>query len=109
MLQIVTEIKEGVVVMAPVGRIDATTTSDFEKASLEMVRAGTNILVLDFSNLQYISSAGLRSVLLLGKTLQDRGGALRLANIGGMVAQAFELSGFTTLFSTYDSLASAMP
>ena len=107
-LKIVTEIKLGVVVMATVGSIDATTTSDFENAGLELVRAGTNPLVLDFSGVQYISSAGLRSVLMLGKTLQDKGGALRLANLGGMVAQVFELSGFSTLFPTFDSVASAI-
>jgi anti-anti-sigma factor len=107
-LQIVTEAKQGATVMAPVGRIDATTTLDFENAGLEIVRAGANILVLDFSGVQYISSAGLRSVLMLGKALQERSGALRLANLRGGVAQVFEMSGFSKLFPTYDSAASAI-
>ncbi len=107
MLEIATEARPGAVVVAPAGRIDAASASVFESACLEQAKAGAKVMVLDFCRVQYISSAGLRGVLLIGKTLQNQGGALRLANLGGIVAQVFELSGFTGLFPVYDSVASA--
>ena len=90
------------------GRMDAVTAPEFEKSIAAFIAQGEKAFVINLGGLEYISSAGLRSVLLLGKTLQDKGGALRLANLGGMVTQVFELSGFSALFPTFDSVASAI-
>ncbi len=100
--------KEGeAAVLRVSGRIDAATAPGFEQACRDVLAAGEKILILDFGELQYISSAGLRSLLVIGKTLAERGGGLRIAKTTGVVAQVFELSGFYSLFSCFDSVEKA--
>ena len=89
------------------GRIDAVTAPDFEQACLEAIRSGERVVVIDFGEARYISSAGLRSLLVIGKTLQEGGGALRLANVSGVVGQVFELSGMYSLFPRFSSAEEA--
>ncbi len=89
------------------GRIDAATAPEFERACRDMVTGGTKLLVLDFAGLQYMSSAGLRSLLLIRKGLEEAGGTLRLANVTGAVGQVLELSGFYAFFSCFDSVEQA--
>jgi anti-anti-sigma factor len=85
--------------VAPCGRLDATSAAEFEQRCIEAVEAGATGMTLDFRSLDYISSAGLRAVLTVGKRLQAKGGQLALANLDGMVKQVFEFSGFLSLFS----------
>ncbi len=89
------------------GRIDAVTAPDFERACLELVRAGEKLVVIDFGEVRYISSAGLRSLLVIGKALQDSRGVLRFANVSGVVGQVFELSGIFSLFPRFTSTEEA--
>lgn len=95
-------------IMQVSGRIDAVTAPDFEKACLEAIRSGERIVVLDFGEAQYISSAGLRSLLVIGKSLQEGGGGLRLANVTGVVSQVFELSGIYSLFPRFSTAEEAV-
>ena len=94
-------------VMQVGGRIDAVTAPSFEHACLEVVRGGEKLVVLDFGGVQFLSSAGLRSLLLIGKELREKGGVLRLANVPGVVGRVFELSNFYSLFPCYDSVEKA--
>ncbi len=87
--------------------MDAATTPEFERACADLVAAGEKLVVLDLGGLQYISSAGLRGLLVFAKTLQQSGGVLRLANVTGVVAQTLDLSGFSSAFSCFDSLEAA--
>ena len=57
--------------------------------------------------LEYISSAGLRSILMVGRQLRNNSGSLILCGLGGIVLEVFELSGFLKLFPVADSLAGA--
>ena len=89
------------------GRIDADTAPGFEYACLQLVRGGEKVVVLDLGGVQYISSAGLRSLLVIGKEQQGRGGVLRLANLTPIVGRVFEQSGFHSLFPCFDSVEKA--
>jgi anti-anti-sigma factor len=84
--------------IAPGGRLDATSAAEFEQRCLQAIEEGATDVTLDFRSLDYISSAGLRAVLAVGKRLQAQGGQLALANLDGMVKQVFEFSGFLSLF-----------
>ena len=55
------------------GRMDAVTASDFEKALTEFLDQGNISLVIDFTDLDYISSAGLRSILATAKKMKGMG------------------------------------
>jgi anti-anti-sigma factor len=93
------ERQDGVVVIAPVGRIDSTTSSALDAHLMRLAGAGPQRIVIDFAGVDYISSAGLRVLLSLAKRTRDTRGALALAAMGDGVRQVFELAGFMPLFS----------
>jgi anti-anti-sigma factor len=69
---------------------------------------GHNTLVVDLGDLAYISSMGLRTLLAIGKTLQGKGGALRICRLTGLVKQVFEITGMYRVFPIYESAESAL-
>jgi sigma-B regulation protein RsbU (phosphoserine phosphatase) len=97
------------VVVAPVGRIDSTTSDALEKAINALLEAGTRSLVVDFSRVDYISSAGLRVLLVVAKRLRDGRGTLELAALGESVRQVFDLAGFLPLFKATGVAISSAP
>jgi len=90
------------------GRLDAVTAQDFEKQCTDILSGGENNLVVDLSGVEYISSAGLRSFLVVGKKLKAANGTLSLSGLQGMVKEVFEMSGFATLFPEYPSVEEAI-
>jgi anti-anti-sigma factor len=101
--------KEGdAVVIKPSGRMDAGTSQAFEKECGKWIEKGETRLIADLESLEYISSAGLRSVLVVGKKLKPSGGALALCNMNGMVEEVFNMSGFNNIFNIYDTLEAAL-
>ena len=90
--------QEGVVIVAPVGRIDSTTSPALDAHLLGIARDGQHRVVIDFARVDYISSAGLRVMLSLAKRTKEARGKLALAGLGDSVRQVFELAGFLPLF-----------
>ena len=99
---------EGITVIAPGGRIDTTTSGPLEEAVRKTVDAGARDLVIDFSSVDYISSAGLRVFLLLAKRMRDLKGRLVLCGMPEPVRQVFHLAGFLPLFSVEPSRDTAL-
>lgn len=89
------------------GRIDAVTAPEFEKHLADLVAAGEKIFLLNFSGLEYISSAGLRSILVTAKQLKAKEGKLSFAGLQNSVKDVFKISGFGSLFKIYDTEAEA--
>jgi anti-anti-sigma factor len=85
-------------VLAPVGRIDTTTSAAVEEALRRTVDAGGRELVVDLEGVDYISSAGLRVFLVLAKRLRNEQGRLVLCGLPEPVRQVFHLAGFIPLF-----------
>jgi anti-anti-sigma factor len=90
------------------GRMDTFTAPDFEKACACWVEQGDTSLVVDLEGLEYISSAGLRSILVAAKRLQANGGRMRFCCLTGMVQKVFSLANFAAMFPTYESLEQAL-
>jgi len=90
------------------GRIDAVTAPDFEKSLLERISSGETILVINLSELEYISSAGLRSILSIAKVLKAKGGKMMFACLRGTVRDVFKISGFGTIFQIFDTEEEAL-
>ena len=86
------------------GRLDAVSTPTFEAHCQEALAHGERALILDFGPLEYISSAGLRGVLALAKSVGTAGGEFALANARGLVREVLEISGFLRMFRILDSL-----
>jgi len=100
--------EEKVLVVSVTGRMDAVSAPDFDTQVEERVDKGETNLVLDLSGLDYISSAGLRSMLTLAKKLKTKEGDLVLFGLQDMVNEVFEVSGFSTIFEIFGSLEEAM-
>jgi anti-anti-sigma factor len=89
----------GVVVVTPVGRIDSTTSDAVEQVLAKALDAGDRKFVIDFAAVDYISSAGLRVLLVTARRLSGGRGALVLCALTDPVRQVFDLAGFLPLFT----------
>jgi len=87
------------------GRMDAVTAPDFEKTCQALMQKGKIDIVAELSALDYISSAGLRSILSAAKKLRGKGGNLRFCGLSGMVKEVFKISGFQSMFTIVENLA----
>ena len=96
------------IVVAVKGRMDAASAPTFDSTLADHIAAGASRVVLDCGALEYISSAGLRSLLTTAKTLRTRNGELVFAGLKDMVREVFEISGFAAMFSIYDSIDAAL-
>lgn len=90
------------------GRLDAVTAPDCEQRTRDLIGAGNLRIVIDFSGLEYISSAGLRALLVIAKLIKEKNGQVCFANVQGNVQSVFEMSGFTSLFQIRNSVAEAL-
>lgn len=100
--------KEGdALVLAPAGRIDSGTAAVFEARMLLAAEHGDRKVVVDFSDVRYISSAGLRALLSGAKQVQRVGGGVALCGINLNVREVFEISGFLSVFRARDDRAAA--
>ena len=79
------------------GRIDTTTAPQLE-AELKKELGGVTELQLDFSGVEYISSAGLR-VLLSAQKVMNRQGSMRLVGVSAEVMEVFEITGFADILT----------
>jgi len=91
------------------GRMDAVTAPDFEKEVDRLLEKGETRFVVDLGGLDYISSAGLRSILSLAKKLKSNSGTLHLAALQAVVKEVFDISGFSSIIPIFDSVESACP
>ena len=96
---------KNVIVLGAVGRLDTQTAPAFEEEVTRSIDAGNHFLVLDFSRLTYISSAGLKLTLRAVQKLRVTGGALAVAAPREQVAQILRIAGynnFIPITSTVD-------
>ena len=81
------------------GRLDAITAPHLDQQVWGQITATEPSVVLDLERLDYISSAGLRSLLDLAKRVESQGGKVAVCGLQGEVRKVFELSGFTRIFA----------
>ena len=83
------------------GRLDSATASAAQEAFLKVAGQYADIQ-LNFSDLAYISSAGLRALLMLQKQVNKTGGSLVLKNVKPSVQEVFEITGFAGILTIID-------
>ena len=97
------EIKEekvgDVVVLGPHGRLDTKSSPELEKKVLALLADGQRRFVVDFATVEFLSSAGLRVLLMLAKKLSGANGYLALAALNDRVREVFDIAGFTSVFT----------
>jgi anti-sigma B factor antagonist len=90
------------------GRLDSNTATGFEQKLFESIENGTQRLILDFQDLDYISSAGLRVILKATKNLKTSEGKLVLCAMQDYVKEVFEISGFDSFLPIEATLDDAV-
>lgn len=85
------------------GRIDGVTAPEFERYLFELISQGTRNFIVNLDGLEYISSAGLRSIIVIAKKLKTLEGNIYFTGIKGAVEEVFKISGFYSIFKIYDS------
>jgi len=104
----IVELKEGGVNTFKLrGRLDSNTSQSFEKQLLEAISDGARNVIIDFKELDYISSAGLRVILKATKTIKRQDGKLMLCAMQDYVKEVFEIAGFDSFLPIVPTLEDA--
>ncbi len=107
-MEITTRSQDSVTIVAVHGNMDSNTSPQAQQALDEILAGGGRKIALDFTALDYISSAGLRVLLGTAKRLNGSGGALRLFGLNPSVREVFDISGFSTILTVSRSEADAL-
>ena len=100
-----------VVVAAPTGRIDHQCAAQFEAALTPMVQEACSVkgaLVLDFAGVEYISSVGLRALMIAAKQLRASGAKIAVTNPRPVVVEILAISRFDRLLGVFPSVRDAI-
>jgi anti-anti-sigma factor len=96
-------------VLAVEGRVDSGTSAELEKKLIALIEiGGVKDIAMDFSAMDYISSAGLRVLLMAAKKAGKLGGKIVLAGLSANVKEVFDISGFSNIFSISASVEEAV-
>ncbi|MBR6207404.1 MAG: STAS domain-containing protein [Oscillospiraceae bacterium] len=97
MLNIQKTLENGKALFALEGRLDTTTAPELEKELRDSID-GVSALTLDFTDLEYISSAGLR-VLLAVQKIMNKQGEMKVSHVNETIMEIFEVTGFSDILS----------
>lgn len=105
-MDITVEKPEGLSVVFASGAIDAVTCTELEEALIRLVDEGQTHIILDLEGVHYISSAGMRVILIVIQRLHGTG-KFALSSLNKDVMAVIEMAGFTNIMDIYDDLESA--
>ncbi len=107
-MEIPTEQSNGALILLPSGRIDGQNALDFQSSINNAIGESNQPVILELSDLNYISSAGLRVILLLAKTLSSRKVHFSICSIAPAVKEVFDISGFGNIIQIKDTRQEAL-
>lgn len=97
-----------ITVLRLAGRLDASTVGHLERALADAQTAGARAVVIDLSQLTYVSSSGLRVLLSARSSIRKKGGDLFLCALSPSVREVFDMVGFSAIFSLFESVEVGM-
>jgi anti-anti-sigma factor len=95
-------------IFSPSDRLDSGNAAAFEQDVLSAIAGGANNVLMDFSGLSYISSAGLRVVLVTAKKTKAVGGKLALCSLNDSIREVFVVSGFDAILDIQPDRAAGL-
>ena len=107
-MELTTQEANGVMVVGFEGKLDTNTCPDAEVLMKKTLDDGAKKILVDFSKLDFVSSAGLRVLLSTAKRLESSGGELRICGLNESVGEIFEISGFDTILSVFGTNEDAL-
>ena len=90
------------------GKLDTQTSPEAQMQLTQLIDGGAKKILVNFEKLDYISSAGLRLLLVAAKQLNTADGELRICCLNEVVREVFDISGFTTIFKVLGSEPEAL-
>ncbi len=99
---------ENVLIVSVEGRMDTVSAPEFQKRMEDLLDQGETGILMDFGKLEYVSSAGLRSILVAAKKAKSLGGCVSCCALQDMVRKVFDISGFTSMLPVFDSVEDAL-
>jgi anti-anti-sigma factor len=110
-MELVEHLQGPVRVVTVMGRIDQASASLFQQklaAWIDACKSDAAPLLLDFSGVDYISSVGLRVLMLAAKQVKAQQGKVAIAALTPVVAEVFQVSRFNLVFAVHPDVASAV-
>ena len=107
-MKIPERVEDGITVFVPEGRIDTQAATELDQVLQVAVSGGKHKMVVDMSEVPYISSAGLRVLAAVLVKSREEGGDLKLAALNERVMRVFRIIGFDILMSIHDKPEAAI-
>lgn len=107
-IEIIEERESGVLVLTPVKRLDGANARSFESLIMDRIDNGEQNLIVDFSRLNFVSSEGMRVILIAAKQLQASRGKFALCSMKDHIHHVFHISGFDKIIPILNSRWSAL-
>jgi len=90
------------------GNLDTNTAPEAESQINGLLDSGASKILVNFEDLNYISSAGLRVLLATAKKMLASGGSLKICSLNSTVQEVFDISGFSTILTLAENEADAL-
>lgn len=90
------------------GRVDGTNAFEFQKALEAAITEADRVMILDCEELSYISSAGLRVVLLTARSLQRQNSKFAVCSLSEEIGKVFQISGFDKIIPVFAKRADVL-
>jgi anti-sigma B factor antagonist len=107
-MEVIEKEQDGICILSLSGRLDANSSSEFREKIMQLIEAGTEKVILDCENLDYISSAGLRVVLEATKAIKRHEGKIMLCALQDYIQEVFEVAKFDAFLPIGASVEAAL-
>ncbi len=107
-MEIITNWEGDILILKLKGRLDTNASVDFEQQVEDAIKFSKKHMILDFSDLEYICSSGLRVIIQAAKKLNTLHGELVLCCMEDYIKEVFEISGFDTFLKIFSSKEEAL-
>ena len=100
--------KDGVSIVNIKGRIDASNSGQIHERIMDEIEQGNHKIVVNFSEVSYISSAGLRILVYASKALAKNKGLFSICSVNSNIEKIFQISGLSSLFDICEDLDASL-
>ncbi len=107
-MEIVSDRIDNILVILPEGRLDAFGASQLDEAAKKFIKEDDFFVVIDMEKVPYLSSGGIRTLLVTEKMLRKRGGGIHLCNVNPYPFKVLETAGFDQLLPIYSAREGAI-
>ena len=100
--------QNGATIVQAIGKLDSFSSKEFEEKLVGLIAQGSNKLVIDCAQLEYVSSAGLRVFYLASSHLEEKGGRMVFCGLNANVRRVFDIVEMSTEFRIVEAVSDAL-